>query len=391
MESITFKINPEKYVLRKFDDATMVLGLIPLYGTALFVVDGLWNYTYDLRHGETASAAMDTAFVGLTVLPFIGGGIREGEGLTKFIAKISEDTGISKSVIKSTITTLKEIGLTNIDDDILKAFLKIDFNTLDDAFLDVLKNSDNAVDIIKYLGGAEDATAAANSLSKLNKLGLGIADMKKMFGWPKINFAGLDDNLMKSFVDNFNEWSEGFEKIKKIVPDDFEVILKNTLESGSGSGGVSWGKHGVDEHFIELNMKDLDDYPMSIQSVLTHEAVENTYWSSIHNYAGFDYGKQESIVESISRQIMGETEFSKSFVTSAEVDIMDVAGDAMKGSISDLNLQTLAKNLAILDEIDNAAYARYSFLQNSPVWGQLEEMINNYRSIFLTDWYSKIV
>ncbi|MCD6575840.1 MAG: hypothetical protein J7K73_01620 [Nanoarchaeota archaeon] len=268
-------------------------------------------------------------------------------------------------------------------DDVLPVISKLNLDDLSPAFFKLLNEMDDTSQVFKYLSKADDATDVANKLAELRALGLSINKIKKIFSWPKIKFD-MGGNAFESFVKNFDEWAKGFDKLKDIVSEDMVITLKDTVSSDAG--GISWGKHGGYEHWIELNVGAISEYPEVAPSIILHEAIENKIWAKLEGlFPNRSYGEQEVIVESLVRKLLGKGEYKFATLSS----LMDEIEEMIKNwhLLSELDRDVLAKDMAILSGLDMQSYKAFeSKLINMNAWFSISEDISKYADVFNNDW-----
>lgn len=203
--------------------------------------------------------------------------------------------------------------------------------------------------------------------------------------WPRIKFVDLDETMLKNFIDNFEEWAKGFEKIKDMVPEDMVIHLKKEVRSGVADG-ISLGRHGGYEHWIELNFGDISKFPEIAPSIIVHEAIENSIWAKLEKfYPDRTYGEQEAIVESITRKLMGAGEYKLSNLSPLTKETFVLVESF--NDLKNIDIDVLAKNLAILKEIDTSMYNSFKTqLLNSGHWFEIVDMVEDYNQVFNKDW-----
>lgn len=233
------------------------------------------------------------------------------------------------------------------------------------------------------------------------KIGVGVAGAKFSYGVNKNyikptisgNINGVDISKLSykerwNIATNWKNWEPGINQLK--YADNI-----NEISFVKGTSADYWARH-FDSGNVRLNYAILSKNPRVLEVVSSHEAIENMIYSK-HGVRYFldelgrpDYGKQETIVESINMEKLGESKFKEQFLESIRFEINDLNKKIPQSGgveIIDISVKQQAKNLAVLKNIDIKTYNELNnILMRVDNYDQILSLSRRYDNVFNNDW-----
>ena len=190
-----------------------------------------------------------------------------------------------------------------------------------------------------------------------------------------------------SLTNQWNQWKPGIS-----IAREFPNINKITIVRGDYVD--YWGRHFSNGN-IRLNFQAFYQYPKAIPATVSHEAIENIIYKKfsaeelVTRYGFEDYGKQETIVESLNVKYMDNELFKKSFSESVKADTDNLKINMENGLtyLPDEYIEIHAKNLAVLKNTNYNEYLKLkSVLSKLNNYDDILLKLEEYNKVFNTDW-----